>query len=57
LVIHFPDLATMADTIKQEEGADHDVVVSLLATLYRGYIREWESFPYQLPSPNFALCG
>jgi len=57
LVIRFPELVTVADTIEQEEGVDHDGVVSLLATLYRGYIREWESFPYQLPSPNLALCG
>jgi hypothetical protein len=38
-------------------GLSHEQVADASVALYRTYVGEWETFPYQLPSRNRTLCA
>jgi 7-cyano-7-deazaguanine synthase in queuosine biosynthesis len=57
LTLQFHELAEAGDILSQEEALSHTQVADALVALYRTYVEEWKTFPYQLPSNNHKLCA
>jgi hypothetical protein len=57
LTEHFPVLEEIKGDMAEFEGRGAQAITDALVSLYRVYVREWDSFPYHLAkrTPNGSI--